>query len=468
MDDKILKNQEYEIIIEDNTTSGEGVGRINGYALFVKDTVAKDLVRVRVTKTGKTYGYGRLLEILKPSPDRVDAPCPIARACGGCSIMAMDYQKQLEFKQKLIQNNLQRIGGITDISVPPVLGMEHPFRYRNKAQFPIGVNKEGEIISGFYAGRTHSIVACEDCLIGHEINGPILATVKQHMTHNGILPYDENTHSGLVRHVLIRTGFTTKEVMVCLVLNGKSIAKSQALVDALRALELPDQQRIESIMINVNREKTNVILGQESVLLWGRAYIEDFIGAIKYQISPLSFYQVNPLQTKVLYDLALEYANLTGSETVWDLYCGIGTISLFLAQKAKKVYGVEIVPQAIDDARNNAKINGIQNVEFYVGKAEDVLPEKYQQEKIYAQVIVVDPPRKGCDESLLATMVQMQPERIVYVSCDSATLARDLKYLLANGYKLEKIQGVDQFCHSTHVESVVLLSRQKADGIEGN
>lgn len=468
MDDKILKNQEYEIIIEDNTTSGEGVGRINGYALFVKDTVAKDLVRVRVTKTGKTYGYGRLLEILKPSPDRVDAPCPIARACGGCSIMAMDYQKQLEFKQKLIQNNLQRIGGITDISVPPVLGMEHPFRYRNKAQFPIGFNKEGEIISGFYAGRTHSIVACEDCLIGHEINGPILATVKQHMTHNGILPYDENTHSGLVRHVLIRTGFTTKEVMVCLVLNGKSIAKSQALVDALRALELPDQQRIESIMINVNREKTNVILGQESVLLWGRAYIEDFIGAIKYQISPLSFYQVNPLQTKVLYDLALEYANLTGSETVWDLYCGIGTISLFLAQKAKKVYGVEIVPQAIDDARNNAKINGIQNVEFYVGKAEDVLPEKYQQEKIYAQVIVVDPPRKGCDESLLATMVQMQPERIVYVSCDSATLARDLKYLLANGYKLEKIQGVDQFCHSTHVESVVLLSRQKADGIEGN
>lgn len=455
---EIKKNQDYEILIEDMTLSGEGVGKIDGYALFVKDTVPGDKVVVKVIKTKKNYGYGRLMKIIEPSKDRVPAKCPVARACGGCTLMALDYDKQLEFKNQLIRNNIERIGGLKGIEFPPVIGMDEPYRYRNKAQFPVGTDKEGNIVMGFYAGRTHSIVPCEDCLIGADINAGILAKIKEYMVKNKVSAYDEVLHKGLVRHVLIRMGFSTGEIMVCLVVNGTTLRNEDELVKMLNSLEFENDRKIASVMINVNREKTNVILGQECRLLYGKPYIEDYIGDIKYQISPLSFYQVNPVQTKKLYDLALEYAELTGNETVWDLYCGIGTISLFLAQKAKQVYGVEIIPQAIENAKNNAKINGITNAEFFVGKAEEVLPEKYDAEQIYAEVIVVDPPRKGCDETLLETMVKMQPKRIVYVSCDSATLARDLKYLVEHGYKVNKVQGVDQFCHSGHVETVVQLS----------
>ena len=456
---EIKKNEDYEILIEDMTMSGEGVGKIGGYALFVKDAVVGDRIIARVTKTKKSYGYGRLMKILEPSPDRVDAPCPVARACGGCTLMALDYKKQLDFKNGLIRNNLTRIGGLTGIELPSVIGMEEPFRYRNKAQFPVGRGKDGEIVMGFYAGRTHSIIPNDDCLIGSDINAPILAKIKEYMIENKIEPYDEETHTGLVRHVLIRTGFSTGEVMVCLVINENRLPREDELIKALINLAFSNDRKIASIMLNINRERTNVILGRECVLLYGNPYIEDYIGDIKYRISPLSFYQVNPVQTRVLYETALEYAGLTGNETVWDLYCGIGTISLFLAQKAKHVYGVEIVPEAIEDAKQNARLNGIDNVSFYVGKAEEVLPEKYRTENVHAEVIVVDPPRKGCDEMLLDTMVQMAPDRIVYVSCDSATLARDLKYLTERGYEVKKVQGVDQFCHSCHVETVTLLQK---------
>jgi 23S rRNA (uracil1939-C5)-methyltransferase len=313
---------------------------------------------------------------------------------------------------------------------------------------------------GFYAGRTHSIIPNEDCLIGSDINAGILAEIKAFMVENNIEPYNEESHTGLVRHVLIRVGFTTGQIMVCLVINGKKLPAKDELVKRLNNLEFSDDRKIASIMLNFNTEKTNVILGRECDLLSGNPYIEDYIGDVKYRIQPLSFYQVNPVQTKVLYGLALEYAGLTGNETVWDLYCGIGTISLFLAQNAKKVYGVEIVPEAIEDARVNASINKITNAEFYVGKAEEVLPRMYEEENVHAEVIVVDPPRKGCDEKLLDTMVQMSPERIVYVSCDSATLARDLKYLVERGYEIKKVQGVDQFCDTGHVETVVQLTRK--------
>lgn len=457
---EIKKNNDYEVVIEDLTMSGEGVGKIDGYALFVKDTIPGDVVIAKAIKLKKNYGYGRLMKVITPSKDRVEAQCPVAKACGGCTLMAMNYERQLEFKRKLIENNLTRIGGLKGIEVPPVIGMDNPYRYRNKAQFPVGTDKEGNIVMGFYAGRTHSIIPNEDCLIGSEINAGILAKIKEYMLKNHIKPYDETSQSGLVRHVLIRTGFTTGEIMVCLVINGEKLPKSHELVKMLLELQFTDDRKIASIMTNTNTENTNVILGKKCDLLYGREYIEDYIGNVKYQIQPLSFYQVNPVQTKKLYGLALDFAGLTGNETVWDLYCGIGTISLFLAQKAKKVYGVEIVPAAIEDARNNAKINGFDNVEFYVGKAEEVLPEKYEKENVYAEVIVVDPPRKGCDEALLDTMVKMTPERIVYVSCDSATLARDLKYLTENGYEVQKVQGVDQFCHSGHVETVCLLSRK--------
>ena len=457
----IIKNQDYETVIEDMTMSGEGVGKIDGYALFVKDAIPGDRIIVRVTKIKKNYGYGRLMKIISPSPDRVEPLCPVSARCGGCTLMAMSYEKQLEFKNRLIRNNLERIGGLEGIELPPVVGMENPLRYRNKAQFPVGRDRNGNIVMGFYAGHSHSIVECKDCIIGSDVNAVILAIIKEYMLKYNISPYDEELHKGQVRHILIRTGFSTGEIMVCPVINGTSLKHEDELVKMLKSLTFDHDRKIASIMLNFNREKTNVILGDECRLLYGKAYIEDCIGNIRYQISPLSFYQVNPVQTKKLYDLAMDFAGLTGSETVWDLYCGIGTISLFLARKARRVYGVEIIPQAIENALNNARINGITNAEFYVGKAEEVLPEKYEKEHIYAEVIVVDPPRKGCDEALLDTMVKMNPERIVYISCDSATLARDLKYLTGRGYEVKKVQGVDQFGFSCHVETVVLMSRVK-------
>ena len=372
----------------------------------------------------------------------------------------MSYERQLTFKENKVCNNLRRLGGLdlSAMEVEPICGMEEPFHYRNKAQFPIGRDKNGKIIAGFYAGRTHSIIANTDCLLGAEENEAILNEVISWMEVCKIEPYDEKTGKGLVRHVLIRKGFTTKELMVCLVINGRKIPQVEKLVDRLQKIE-----GMTAIMANVNTEQTNVILGKEIQPIWGQDYIEDYIGNVKYRISPLSFYQVNPVQTEKLYGKALEYAELTGKETVWDLYCGIGTISLFLAQKAKQVYGVEIVPPAIADAKDNARRNGIQNAEFYVGKAEEILPHKYETENVKADVIVVDPPRKGCDEALLETIVKMQPERVVYVSCDSATLARDLKYLTANGYKAERLATVDMFPMTVHVETVVLLSKGEID-----
>ena len=352
---------------------------------------------------------------------------------------------------------------MTEIPMEPIVGMESPFRYRNKAQFPIGQDKNGKLITGFYAGRTHQIMENRNCYLGVEQNEEILNRILAWMEENSVSAYQEETGKGLVRHVLIRFGFTTKEIMVCLVVNGKKLPAEKKLIQSLTELE-----GMTSITLSVNRERTNVIMGKEIRCLWGQEFITDYIGKVKYQISPLSFYQVNPVQTEKLYSLALEYAGLTGEETVWDLYCGIGTISLFLAQKAKKVYGVEIVPEAIADAKNNAKINGIENAEFFVGKSEEVLPEYYEKyakehpgEHAHADVIVVDPPRKGCEENLLRTMADMQPDRIVYVSCDSATLARDLKILQELGYEVKKVRGVDQFPMTCHVETVVLLSQLK-------
>lgn len=459
------KNEKIIVTIEDIGVNGEGIGKVDGYTLFVKDAIIGDTVEAVITKPKKNYGYAKMLHIIEPSPFRVPAKCPVARQCGGCQIQELSYEAQLDFKEKKVYGNLERIGGFApeflDAVMEPICGMEEPFHYRNKAQFPIGTDKEGNIITGFYAGRTHQIIPNMECALGVSVNQDILKIIVDFMNENRITAYNEETQRGLVRHVLIRYGFKTKEIMVCLVINGDNLPHSEKLVDKLIQID-----GMTSIMYSINREKTNVIMGKEIRLLWGKGYITDYIGDVKYQISPLSFYQVNPVQTEKLYGLALEYAELKGEETVWDLYCGIGTISLFLAQKAKKVYGVEIVPQAIDDARNNAKINGIENAEFFVGKAEEVLPEYYKQyerehgKKAYADVIVVDPPRKGCDETLLNTMVEMQPERIVYVSCDSATLARDLKYLCEHGYELKKVTPVDNFCMSVHVENVVQLKRK--------
>lgn len=472
------KNDCVELTIEDIGVSGEGIGKVDGYTLFVKDTVIGDVVRVKIMKAKKNYGYARLMDIIKPSKDRVETACPIARQCGGCQIQAMNYNAQLKYKQKLVKDNLLRIGGLTegaDYEMCGILGMDTPFRYRNKAQYPVGEDKDGNIVMGFYAGHTHSIIACpdDDCMLGHRDNAFILNAVKEWMKEYRVRAYNENIHKGTVRHVLVRTGYHTDEVMVCLV-TKKMLRKEAAdgLVKAIQKLKL----NVASLVVNINKEDTNVILGKECITLYGRPYIEDYIGDIKFQISPLSFYQVNPKQTEVLYNKALEFARLKGNESVWDMYCGIGTISLFLAKKAGKVYGVEIVPQAIEDAKNNAKINNIDNAEFFVGKAEEVVPAFYKKQtgvqsdndstdsKEYdmtrPDVVVVDPPRKGCDKKLLDTIVSMSPDRIVYVSCDSATLARDLKLLVEYGYKVEKVQPVDQFGNTVHVETVCLLGRK--------
>ena len=477
------KNDIVKVVIEDVGVGGEGIGKVDGYTLFIKDAIIGDVVEAKVMKAKKNYGYARLMNILTPSEYRVEEPvCQVARKCGGCQIQEMKYDRQLEFKNQKVRGNLMRIGEVPeqllDQIMEPIVGMDEteglggPYHYRNKAQFPIGTDKDGNIVTGFYAGRTHSIISNTNCALGVEINEQILKLILEFMKEYHISAYDEGKHQGLVRHVLIRYGFTTKEIMVCLVINGGDLPQGEVLAKRLAKIE-----GMTSVTLSINKEKTNVIMGNVIKPLWGQMYITDYIGNVKYQISPLSFFQVNPVQTEKLYKLALEYSGLDdvscgnpSDRVVWDLYCGIGTISLFLAQKAGKVYGVEIVPQAIDDARNNAKINEIENAEFFVGKAEEVLPQYYEDyakehggEMAHADVIVVDPPRKGCEETLLQTMVDMQPERIVYVSCDSATLARDVKFLRGNGYELERVRAVDQFPHTVHVETVVLLSKLKTD-----
>ena len=453
------KNDIVTLEIVDCGTDGEGIGKADGFTVFVKDAVIGDIVTAKIMKAKKNYGYGRLMEILKPSPYRVEPVCPSARQCGGCQLQAVSYEEQKVFKEKKLRGHLERIGGFRDLPMEPMIGMDEPYHYRNKAQFPVGRNKEGRIITGFYAGRTHAIIENRDCALGIPQNKEILDIVIAHMEKYGIAPYDEMTGKGLVRHIFVRYGFFTGELMVCLIINGQDLPHQKELIEKLR--EIPG---MASISLNINKKRSNVILGDKVKTIWGQEYITDKIGDISYEISPLSFFQVNPKQTWKLYSKALEYADLHGEETVWDLYCGIGTISLFLAQQAKFVRGVEIVPAAIDDAKRNAQINNIENVEFFVGKAEEVLPREYEKNGVYADVIVVDPPRKGCDEMLLKTILKMQPKRVVYVSCDSATLARDLRFLCDNGYELKKVCGVDQFPQTVHVETVVLLSHKKPDG----
>lgn len=562
------KNDIFELEITDMGTDGEGIGHYDGMTFFVKDALIGDVIAARATKLKKNYGYARVEEIKTPSTFRIEPKCALHKRCGGCQIQALSYEKQLEFKNDKVRNNLMRIGGFSEdelsAKMAPPVGIDDPYRYRNKAQFPVGRDKDGNIITGFYASRSHNIIPVDDCMLGVPVNKEILDIIKAWMNEYGIEPYDEVSRTGLVRHVLIRYGFTSKQIMVCLVINGDGLDSKRRVenvnVSCLASGKITgkrDRDRascnkandnkvscnkaddskvscnkandskasdnkpcdskasdsrynatdtlcerlskidgMTSISYNINKENTNVILGKKTVCIWGRSYIEDTIHllsypdftpqgtGITYQISPQSFYQVNPKQTEKLYSTALEFAGLTGKESVWDLYCGIGTISLFLSQRAKKVYGVEIVPQAIDDAKNNAKINGITNAEFFVGKAEEVLPEFYADAKknitkgseviklevpaakymdeadmLTPDVIVVDPPRKGCDEKCLDTMLKMEPQRIVYVSCDSATLARDLKILCEEKYELVKWQAFDQFSHTGHVETAVLLSK---------
>lgn len=460
---ELLKNQVVTLTIEDMSSEGEGIGKVDGYTIFVKDAIIGDCIEAKIIKPKKNYAFARLLSILEPSSHRIEAKCEFHRQCGGCQLQTMSYAKQLEFKKNKVKNHLKRIGKFDESflveRMEQIYGMENPYYYRNKAQFPVGMNKEGETIIGFYAGRTHSIIPNTNCMIGSKINKSILETVLEFMKLYQISPYDEVNGSGLIRHILIREAYHTKEIMICLIINKDVLPHQKELIKMLLALSF-ENNKITSISININRENTNVIMGKKTQTIWGNSYITDYIGNISFQISPQSFYQVNSKQMEVLYQIVLDYADLKHDETVWDLYCGIGTISLFLAKRVKRVYGVEIIPEAIRDAKENAVRNEIDNAEFFVGKAEEIVPKMYQEKNLRADVVVVDPPRKGCDEILLQTISEMQPDRIVYVSCDSATLARDLRYLSDQGYELRKFSMVDLFGQTVHVETVCLLSRK--------
>ncbi len=466
---KYEKNQCFTVRITDYSDEGLGIGRAfspsegispeEGITVFVKDTVIGDLARVRLTKVRKTYAFARLEEVLEESPDRVPVRCPDAARCGGCQIQMMDYEAALGWKTKKVRDALTRIGGFSDgeaqALVRRAVGMDDPWHYRNKAQYPVGTDKDGRPVTGFYAARTHDIIPRLDCPIGDPANEKILRCILEVMRANRISAYDETSGRGDIRHVMIRSSRSYGQIMVCLVASRRDFPGREIL--AGRLMQLPG---VAGVSINVNPDRTNVILGKETVTIAGADHITDRIGEVDFRISPRSFYQVNPQQTQVLYGLAVDFAGLTGEETVWDLYCGIGTITLSMAGKAKKVFGVEIIPEAIADAEENARLNGIGNARFFVGKAEDVLPEKYETEGIRADVIVVDPPRKGCDKAVLDTMIRMRPERIVYVSCNPATLARDLAILREGGYEAEKVQPVDMFPHTVHVECVVLMLRK--------
>ncbi|MBT2584106.1 23S rRNA (uracil(1939)-C(5))-methyltransferase RlmD [Planococcus sp. ISL-109] len=449
----VTKNERLSVYVEDLTHDGAGVAKVDGYPLFIKEALPGETVTVHVLKTLKSYGFAKLISIEEKSADRIDAPCPVFEICGGCQLQHLSYEGQLKYKEKVVRDAMARLGKLPDVPVHPVKGMDNPWRYRNKSQIPFG-QEDGRVVAGFYQPRSHRIADTDICLIQTPEADLLMASLKRNLQDMGIEPYEEKTHRGMLRHVVVRKARVTGELMVVLVTKKKKFPQAERAVELIRTA-LPE---VTSIMQNVNPEKTNVIFGDETVNLWGKDIIEDQIGDVRFEISARSFYQVNPEQTEVLYGQALDYAGLTGSETVIDAYCGIGTISLFLAQRAKFVMGVEIVPQAIEDAQRNATLNGFTNTLFEAGPAEQVIPRWYKEGKV-ADVLVVDPPRKGCDEALLQTMLEQRPERIVYVSCNPATLARDLRILEDGGYRTQEVQPVDMFPQTTHVECVAWLTR---------
>lgn len=450
----VKKNDYIDVEFVDLTHEGQGVAKIDGFPVFVPGGLPGEYAQIKILNVKKNYGYGKLIEIKEKSPYRVEIPKEDMHKYGGCQLHHMSYEGQLQFKQNLVEQTLTRIGKLQDVNIHPIIGMEQPFRYRNKAQVPVG-ERNGRLITGFYKPRTHEIIDTDESVIHMEAINDAIKIVKEICSELGVTAYNEEAHTGVLRHIMARFGRKTDELMIVLITRTEKLPHREEIVGKIVAA-LPN---VKSIVHNVNPKRTNVILGEKTQVLWGQDVIYDYIGNVKFAISPRSFYQVNPVQTKVLYDKALAYAGLTGEEIVIDAYCGIGTISLFLAQQAKKVYGVEVVPDAINDAKKNADLNGNTNVEFSVGEAEVVIPN-WAEEGIHADVIVVDPPRKGCDAALLKTIIEMKPKRVVYVSCNPATLARDLGILEAGGYQTLEVQPVDMFPMTMHVECCALLIKK--------
>lgn len=449
----VVKNEEYEVEIESITSEGAGVAHIDGFAVFVPYTAVGDVVRIKILKVKSGYAYAKTVKVCKPSGDRTEPMCEHYRLCGGCQLLHINYSAEIELKRNIIESALKRIGGFSNIKVDEVIGAETRRGYRNKMIFPIG-ERDTKPISGFYSQRSHNIVKMDSCMLGDDICADILRAVKKYMRECGVRAYDDGTQKGVVRRVFIRKGHKKDEVMVVVSANSRSLKNSDVLVDKLTAVS----DRIKSIILNVNTKKTNLVLGDENITLWGKDRISDTLCGLSYEISPHSFFQINPVQTEKLYGKAIEFANLTGNESVLDVYCGIGTISLYAAENAKKVIGVEIVPQAIADAKANAERNEIKNAEFYADSAENIVPRLIENGE-RPDVVILDPPRKGSDETTLSAIVSAKPERIVYVSCNPATLARDMRFLAERGYAVAGVTGVDMFPGTVHVETVVLMSR---------
>ena len=525
----LQKNDLIMLEITDLTEEGQGVGKKDGLVFFVKDSVMGDLVEARILKAKKNYAYAKVEKLLEASPYRIIPLCPVAGKCGGCQLQHLSYEKELAWKEDRIAQSLIRIAGLSPEEVESkkegILGGVLS-RYRNKAQYPVQSRKEihsGKVVDtsasssalsmGFYGFHSHRIIETKDCLINSVENPLILNCIKDWAREYKISGYEEETGKGLLRHIFLRKGFSTGEILICFVINGRSLAHGNELWERLQGLSLNDeegslqsradmqcdvdtqsraelhcgvdtqseadghceenrkiQEKIVGLCVNINEGRGNAILGRETLCLYGKDSIEDKIGELSFSISVPSFYQVNPAQTEKIYGKALEYAALTGEETVWDCYCGIGTISLFLAQKAKQVYGLEIVPEAIENAKKNAEKNGLHNTEFFVGAAEEVLPKWVEEQKREGKdvgnlvdVVSLDPPRKGCDEACLSAVLELSPKRIVYVSCDPGSLARDIKYLREGGYELQKWVGIDNFPRTGHVETVALLSKLDVD-----
>lgn len=453
----VEKNKEYILDIVGTGYEGEGIAKIDGFPIFIEGAIKGEKVKALIIKAKKSYAYGKIIEILEKSEDRIEAPCKYFKRCGGCTIQHMSYKKQLEYKHERVMDCISKIGGLNRDLVKFPIGMDEPFRYRNKVQLPVGM-VNGELSIGFYAQRSHNIIDIDTCLIQDEVADKVSKIVKYWMLKNKIKPASVDgifNKNGDIRHIMIRRGFRTKEVMVVIVSTKDKLKHKEELIEILKN----EIDGLKSVVLNVNREETNVILGLECITLYGEDTITDYIGEFKFNISPLSFFQVNPTQTEILYNKTLEYANLNGKEIVFDAYCGTGTITLFLSQKSKKVYGVEIIEAAIENAKANSVQNNVDNAEFFVGKSEEVIPNLVKK-GIKPEVIVVDPPRKGCDIKLLDSIGEVKPDRIVYVSCDPSTLARDLKILTEKGYEVLEVQPVDMFPQTSHVETVALLRRK--------
>ena len=447
----IKKNEEYIVDILDNGFEGEGITKIDNFTIFVPGAIKGEKVRILIVKVLSSYGYGKLLEVIKSSENRQEVDCKTYKRCGGCNLRHIKYEYTLKMKQNAVQSLVNKTLK-NKVNVMRTIGMENPYNYRNKAQYPFGIDKNGKPIVGIFANRSHEIIQMENCLIQKNVSEEISKTVLEFIKNNKISVYNEATRKGLFRHITIKIGVKTDEIMCIFVINGKQIPHEDELVQIL----IQKYPNIKTIVKNVNTKNTNVILGTENIVIYGDGFITDILGDYKFKISPLSFYQVNPLQAEKLYNIGVESAEINKNDIVFDLYCGIGTISLFMSKYAKKVYGIEIVEQAIEDAKQNAKLNNVKNTEFIAGDVEFVLDDLINNKKIIPNVVMVDPPRRGLDNKSIENILKIHPDRFVYISCNPATLVRDLSKF-EEVYNIQKIQPVDMFPYTSHIECVAVM-----------